>query len=162
LKRIDPYACYFTSNQSVIEHNYEEGTYIKGVKPYRSPKFIPIRPITWKIPQILWTTINEITIKKMSFSESEITLLKNVPSFEQQLSFENYKQRFDYLLYLEEIAQAIYIKKFNMFSAIMHESGEYLSLNVPGLAEKRPSLLIGDKVIVSFKWDSHNGKSFNV
>ena len=31
----------------------------------------------------------------------------------------------------------------------MNACGEFLSLQVPGLAEGRPSVLIGDKIVVS-------------
>ncbi|XP_014205092.1 probable RNA helicase armi [Copidosoma floridanum] len=140
------------NSQSLIPQEYEDGTYIKGIKPYKPAKFIAKRPVTWKIPPILWSTIEIIMQDKKTRSESEFALQEKVPCLNQALCFGNYKQRFDYLLYLEEIACIINMKKFKMDSAVLHRSQEYLSLNVPGLAERRPSLIIGDRVIVRFKW----------
>lgn len=38
--------------------------------------------------------------------------------------------------------------------------GGYLSLEIPGLAEKRPSLVVGDKVVVRKAWDNTNWQKF--
>ncbi|XP_058797499.1 probable RNA helicase armi [Phymastichus coffea] len=141
-----------------LPHVYEDGMYVKGVKPFTTARFIQERPMTWKIPDILWIIMNEIHEERMNQSEAEFILADRIPCLQQHLTAENYKQRFNYLLYLEEIAQIFNIRRFNMPSAIMHRSGEFLTLNVPGLAEKRPSLIIGDRILVSFKWDETNGQ----
>ncbi|OXU24496.1 hypothetical protein TSAR_010596 [Trichomalopsis sarcophagae] len=143
---------------SIIPRVYEEGMYIRGVKPYKVAKFIPVRPVTWKIPDVLWTVINKIKIEQKTHSEAVFALVEAVPCLHEPLSIRNYKKRFDYLLYLEEIEQTINMQKFDMKSATLHRSGEYLTLNVPGLAENRPSLILGDRVIVSFLWDSTGGE----
>lgn len=39
--------------------------------------------------------------------------------------------------------------QFDMARSTLSPRGEYLSLIVPGLAEKRPSLMVGDTVLVS-------------
>ncbi|XP_058797629.1 probable RNA helicase armi isoform X2 [Phymastichus coffea] len=146
------------NQRSVIPRVFEDGMYIRGMKPYRTAKFITMRPTTWKIPEILWTAINKIIQERKTHSEAEFILADRVPCLYQHLNIDNYKQRFDYLLYLEEIAQILDMRRFDMATAVMHRSGEFLVLNVPGLAEKRPSLIIGDRVIVSFKWDETNGQ----
>lgn len=51
------------------------------------------------------------------------------------------------------------MQPYNIESTIMRRCGEYLVMQVPGLAEKRPSLLTGDRAIVSFKWDKSQGMS---
>ena len=35
-----------------------------------------------------------------------------------------------------------------ILQALLNQCGQYLSLNVPGLAEGRPSIIVGDRVIL--------------
>ena len=84
-------------------------------------------------------------------------MMEKITIFKENLSFKNYKERFTYLLHLELLEQEHCLTRFNMPSAVMHHKGEYLSLKVPGLAEKRPSLIVNDKIVVSFAWDSTQG-----
>jgi hypothetical protein len=62
------------------------------------------------------------------------------------LSPENYAARFQQLLWLEERQMQRDIRHFDIDSAVLQPSGHggFLMLNVPGLAEKRPSVLRGD------------------
>ncbi|XP_051818480.1 RNA helicase Mov10l1-like [Antechinus flavipes] len=60
----------------------------------------------------------------------------------------NYKDKFSTLLWLEEIHAELEIREFYMSGVILKKNGNYLVLEVPGLAESRPSLYAGDKVIL--------------
>ncbi|ESO83649.1 hypothetical protein LOTGIDRAFT_222500 [Lottia gigantea] len=62
---------------------------------------------------------------------------------------DNYTHRFSALLHLEEIQDEIDIREFDLHRVCLRKTGEYLALEVPGLAEGRPSVLTGDKIILS-------------
>ncbi|GAB1598152.1 RNA helicase Mov10l1-like [Argonauta hians] len=72
-----------------------------------------------------------------------------LPILEKTLCYENYDSKFSTLLYLEEIQLDIDIRAFDLEQVCLNLVGEYLSLRVPGLAEGRPSVLVGDRVYLS-------------
>ncbi|XP_060083408.1 RNA helicase Mov10l1-like [Ylistrum balloti] len=76
------------------------------------------------------------------------------PVIEQDLVYENYTARFQALLHLEEIQMDIDIREFDLERVNFRPMREFLALKVPGLAEGRPSVLIGDKIIVTEPGDS--------
>lgn len=134
-------------------------TYIPGIKPYKPPAFIKVRSGTFKVPQYIWNAVlGTMQGGKKSQMECEMAVGDQIPCLMKPLSFQTYKERFHALLYLEEIAQTLNLQQYDMESAIMRRCEDYLVLQVPGLAEKRPSLLVGDRAIVSFQWDSSQGK----
>lgn len=55
----------------------------------------------------------------------------------------NYKEKFSTLLWLEEIHAEIELKEYNMSGVTLKRNGDLLVLEVPGLAESRPSLYAG-------------------
>lgn len=55
----------------------------------------------------------------------------------------NYKEKLSTLLWLEEIHAEIELKEYNMSGVALKRNGELLVLEVPGLAESRPSLYAG-------------------
>jgi helicase MOV-10 len=62
----------------------------------------------------------------------------------------NHGNIFQCLLWQEESQMDIDIRHYDMEKAVMKSvSGGYLALQVPGLAEKRPSLLKGDRLFVT-------------
>lgn len=128
-----------------------ETTCIPGVRPSKPPAFVKIRNGIFKIPRYIWNTVYDIMQNKLSPTEREIAIGNQLPCLQKELSFETYKDRFHILLFLEEISLIIHIQRYNMKSAILRRCGDYLMLKVPGLAEKRPSLMVGDKVVVSFQ-----------
>ncbi|XP_040322644.1 RNA helicase Mov10l1-like [Herpailurus yagouaroundi] len=60
----------------------------------------------------------------------------------------NYKEKFSTLLWLEEIHAEIELKEYNMSGVTLKRNGDLLVLEVPGLAESRPSLYAGDKLVL--------------
>ncbi|XP_053992701.1 probable RNA helicase armi isoform X1 [Hylaeus volcanicus] len=137
---------------------WSEAVYIPGVRPCKPPSFIRVRNLSFKVPQRYWDVISQCLNEGKSQTECVYDIGNAVPCLLNMLSFQSYKDRFHALLYLEEIAQTINIQQYNIESTIMRHCAEYLVMEVPGLAEKRPSLLVGDRAIVSFKWDSSQGK----
>lgn len=137
-----------------------EITYIPGIKPCRPPAFIKVRNGIFNVPRYIWDVILNNMKNDKSQIECEIALEDEIPCLLKQLTWDIYKERFHVLLYLEEIAQTLNIQQYDMENAVMRRHGEYLALNVPGLAEKRPSLLVGDRAVTSFQWDSSRGNIY--
>ncbi|XP_072026014.1 RNA helicase Mov10l1-like [Amphiura filiformis] len=72
------------------------------------------------------------------------------PELNQGLNMENFSIRCSALLHLEEVQMQIDMRQFDLEKVSMKPRlGEYLSLEVPGLAEGRPSVMVGDKIILS-------------
>lgn len=133
----------------------DESMYVPGIRPYKPSAFIKMRNGVFKVPHRFWDVVLNNLDK--SQVEYEIAVGNEIPCLLQRLCFETYKDRFHALLYLEEIDETFTMQQYDMENAVMKHCGDYLILEVLGLAEKRPSLLVGDKAIVSFKWDKHQG-----
>ncbi|NXR61185.1 SDE3 helicase, partial [Rhadina sibilatrix] len=63
---------------------------------------------------------------------------------EAPLQAENYQQKFQLLLHLEEIQMEVDIRRYDMQDVTMVQERGLLVLDVPGVAERRPSVLRGD------------------
>ncbi|XP_016372524.1 putative helicase mov-10-B.1 [Sinocyclocheilus rhinocerous] len=71
---------------------------------------------------------------------------------ESDLSFHNYMERFDLLLYLEEDQMRLDIKRYDKNDVSMvkdHENKRLLVLELPGVSENRPSVLRGDHLLLT-------------
>ncbi|XP_015114635.1 probable RNA helicase armi [Diachasma alloeum] len=135
----------------------DQENYVPGVRPYKPPNFMAVKQRTFKVPRRLWDVILSIVNERTPQREAEVSLAEEIPCLNEGLTIDNYRDRFHSLLYLEEISLSIDMQKYDMESAILRASDEFLALEVPGLSEKRPSLMIGDKAVVSFRWDSSRG-----
>ncbi|KAH9303784.1 hypothetical protein KI387_008188, partial [Taxus chinensis] len=83
---------------------------------------------------------------------------KNLPEvLKEGLSLETYSNYFSTLLYLEELKMQEDMSAYDMHDVTMSSSGEYLVLKVPGLSEKRPSLIYRDKIYVTDPIKKDNG-----
>ncbi|NWI87216.1 SDE3 helicase, partial [Pitta sordida] len=63
---------------------------------------------------------------------------------EAPLQADNYHSKFQLLLYLEEIQMEVDIRRYDMQDVTMVQDRGLLVLDVPGVAENRPSVLRGD------------------
>ncbi|XP_074833526.1 helicase MOV-10 isoform X1 [Carettochelys insculpta] len=73
-------------------------------------------------------------------------------SLAAELQFENYRQKFQLLLHLEELQMEVDIRRYDMEDAKMvkdPKNKKLLVLEVPGVAENRPSVLRGDHLFVT-------------
>ena len=61
---------------------------------------------------------------------------------------DRYSDKFSKLLHVEELQMKVDIAKYQMDSAKLTEERPHLTLDVPGLAENRPSLVRGDRLFV--------------
>ena len=74
------------------------------------------------------------------------------------LSQDNYEKFFHACLNLEELQMNRDIRTYDMDDAVFAVSGDrkYLTLDVPGLAENRPSVVYGDKIFATKTQDPQN------
>uniref|UniRef100_T1IMR9 RNA helicase n=1 Tax=Strigamia maritima TaxID=126957 RepID=T1IMR9_STRMM len=79
----------------------------------------------------------------------KIQLSTTISDFESKLAPSNYCRRLRNLLHLEEIQMQVDIRCFDMpdcTMSVVKQKQHMLQLEVPGLAESRPSLIRGDKI----------------
>ncbi|XP_071810041.1 RNA helicase Mov10l1-like isoform X1 [Asterias amurensis] len=115
------------------------GYFFPGVKPERNFNFNkPLKLPHYPVPRDL---------KACILHDGEVT--KVAPQLMQSLSLENFSRRFSALLHLEEIQMEQDMREFDLEKVSMRPRKEFLSLEVPGLAEGRPSVLTGDNIIVT-------------
>ena len=76
-------------------------------------------------------------------------LITMYPLLDEDLSMHNYPEKWHCLMHLEEAALLHRMRQYEMSGVVLREAGsKFLSLDVPGLAEKRPSLMLGDTAII--------------
>nr|KAF6398975.1 Mov10 like RISC complex RNA helicase 1 [Molossus molossus] len=97
------------------------------------PSFLPQYPIPDRLKKCV---------------EQKIDILTFQPLLAELLNMSNYKEKFSTLLWLEEIHAEMELREYNMSGVILRRSGDSLVLEVPGLAESRPSLYAGDKLVL--------------
>ncbi|KAM5335673.1 RNA helicase Mov10l1 [Glossophaga mutica] len=97
------------------------------------PSFLPQYPIPDRLKKCVGQKIDILTFQ---------------PLLAERLNMANYKEKFSTLLWLEEIHAEVELREHNMSGVTLKRSGDALVLEVPGLAEGRPSLYAGDKLVL--------------
>uniref|UniRef100_A0A8C5D6Z8 RNA helicase n=2 Tax=Gouania willdenowi TaxID=441366 RepID=A0A8C5D6Z8_GOUWI len=103
------------------------------------PSFLPHFPV----PQILRDCV-----------EAKRDVLVTHSQLGEVLSASNMHSRFSTLLWLEELSAERELREFSISGALLRKGATYLYLEVHGLAEGRPSLNIGDKILLKRQSDS--------
>ncbi|KAM7003512.1 RNA helicase Mov10l1-like [Tautogolabrus adspersus] len=99
----------------------------------RLPNFLPNYPV----PQALRDCV-----------EAQNDVLIAQPCLGEVLSPSNMLSRFSTLLWLEELHAERELREFTINGALLKKGAVYLHLEVLGLAEGRPSLYIGDRIVL--------------
>lgn len=122
----------------------EKHNFLPGNRVVKSPAFIQNRMKMYDIPR-------ELSNKYFEFLKDRKRCM-NIPadlvsrSISESLCFQNYEDRFHNLLYMEELSVILSLRDFDIVRANFIRNDEYLMLEVDNLSERRPSVLIGDRV----------------
>jgi len=152
-----------SNNQTVITNTNTnlQQPWKKPVAPTKSFFGKKLNTDVKKLPVFLPNKLGQYPVptnlRECMSSSRDVELL--IPELIELLNVSNYKKKFSTLLHIEEIQQEQEMRKFDLRNAILRRHGEYLSLEVPGLAEGRPSLLNGDTVIASYSHEDSSSSS---
>ncbi|KAL2093862.1 hypothetical protein ACEWY4_011174 [Coilia grayii] len=106
----------------------------------------PIRTSRRHLPNFLGNYPVPQALRDCVESKNDVLVVQ--PELGQPLSVANAQQRFSTLLWLEELHAERELREFSISGALLRKGAIHLHLEVPGLAEGRPSLFIGDKVLL--------------
>lgn len=132
--------------------------YVPGQKPFVLPKFIASKTQHYRVPKELLDMLYDIRARKIQPADAYQIIVGKIKCLTKPLSYLNYCDRFHNLLYMEQVANVMHIENYKMWNVYMQKKGEFLVLNVPGLPEKKPSLIVGDRAIIKFPWDNTQGE----
>ncbi|XP_063831408.1 putative helicase mov-10-B.1 [Ostrinia nubilalis] len=145
-------------------------TYKKSKSPYTNEEFkkttliksishVPYET-TYKIPKLLKIllprgledrALEGLQVPREMLEQLRLVLISTRAIFDEGITKDNYMIYFRHLLWWEEIISKINLRKYNMSSVKLQKEHKGYYLQVPGLAEKRPSLLRGDRVFITPK-----------
>lgn len=135
----------------------EKQFYLPGVKPDRAPAFIAVRLGNFPIPDKVWSAIlgdSEQTQYTSEYQKIIDRIEEKLPSLCQELNIHNYTDKWHNLVYMEEIQTNLNMRMYDRQKVFLIQCQEYLAFEVSGLAEQRPSLIKGDRVVVKDVWDT--------
>nr|XP_026489735.1 putative helicase mov-10-B.1 [Vanessa tameamea] len=135
---------YTSSNWEKADHFVESTTHVPYQVKYKIPKLLKI---------LLPRGLDEKALEELKESSENLMKLRKLlistrAIFDEGPTKNNYMLYFHHLLWWEEIISRINLRKYNMAGVQIEQRGDVFVLEVPGLAEKRPSLLRGDRVFI--------------
>lgn len=121
------------------KHNF-----LPGNKVVKSPAFVQNKMKIYDIPsEISDQFFKHIRNHRCSMYIPAQAISKSIA---ENLSLQNYEDRFHNLLYMEELSIIMALREFDINRTNFIRNDEYLMLEVNNLNERRPSVLIGDRV----------------
>ncbi|KAM3962461.1 putative helicase mov-10-B.1 [Aphomia sociella] len=149
--------------ETVSEHRYRKSHYTsqsweRAEHYIRSPTQVSNQN-TYKVPELLKKllprgleekALEGLILPPSKMEDMRIVLTTTRSIFDEGITKENYMIYFHHLLWWEECIARINLKNFNMTGVQLVRSpdGDGYLLEVEGLAEKRPSVLRGDKILI--------------
>lgn len=150
-KTVAQRSCFY-ANQVCADKNIV----VPGEFPFIKRRFLKHRLDGYDVP----TRLREIVLCSANRTDKVANLNNCYPFLNEPLTLENYKHRFGLLLHLEEIQCIISFRNFDRERAHFQRDGEFLSLHVEDLAERRPSIVIGDSIRATNPFLGADAKSF--
>lgn len=144
-------------NKQNFTSNSQQDT-LKGQRPILPPRFIQNKLLEYRVPQKLWDIVLSLAPGSHNALLTCEELRRAKPSL-RALSFNTYEDYFHTLIHLEEIASVLQMQNYNQEMACFIKNGDYLMLEIENLSERRPSLMIGDKIIAK---DPYNPNSLQL
>ncbi|XP_014367038.2 probable RNA helicase armi [Papilio machaon] len=132
---------------------------VPGEKTIKPPAFVSVKLGSFAIPEKIWDVVlgdSEQTIHSHDYSKILERLELYLPCLSKQLEAQNYMDKWHTLLYMEEIQININMRSYDIPKVFLIRCQEYLCVEINGLAEKRPSLIIGDRVLVKDIWQNNS------
>ncbi|VEN36259.1 unnamed protein product [Callosobruchus maculatus] len=123
------------------------GNLIKGQPLLNGSRFRTIRLPDYAVPKKLLSIVAKYDLKDYELLIEELKGVK--PSLYSNLSHTNYEEKFHTLLHFDEIEGLLAIQRYDQERACFIQNGEYLMLEIENLSERRPSIVIGDKIIAT-------------
>ncbi|KAF6757649.1 RNA helicase [Ephemerocybe angulata] len=160
---------YITRPLRAIVGDKADHEALKPVAPY-----VP-RQQTNRIPE---TTVIEgvappsYSLPLASIPPNLLAILRNTTSTAKQLeeikklfvptdfNSDTYARFFKNLLWIEEHRSEADLERYDMTDAPLSQWNQYYYLAIPGLAEKRPSVLVGDRILVQASSTPNPGQWF--
>ncbi|XP_018585332.1 RNA helicase Mov10l1 [Scleropages formosus] len=113
-------------------------TVLPGPSPARlSKRHLPNFLANYPVPKALRDSV-----------EAQRDVLLAQPQLTEPLSLSSMRPRFSALLWLEELEDEKELQELRLSCVFLRKGATYLHLEVPGLAEGRPRLIIGDRVLL--------------
>ncbi|KAF9003324.1 RNA helicase [Cyathus striatus] len=120
-----------------------ETNVVEGVRP---PSLNAI-PYVGSLPLAIIPKTLEVIISGQASLSEKLKQVKRV-SLPSVLDVETYGRHFKSLLWIEEYKMEHDLERYDITNAKLTKNATYFFLEVPGLAEKRPSVLVGDNILI--------------
>ena len=117
---------------------------VVGAKASKKRRVVRMRPLPKEEPT---RELVEVVAKR-----DDSNIKHFFPILDKQLSVKTYSEMFSALLKIEEAHIILNMRQFDMDCVCFRKEDGYLVLDVPGLAEGRPSLLPGDAIFCYPSW----------
>uniref|UniRef100_A0A7N6AM39 RNA helicase n=1 Tax=Anabas testudineus TaxID=64144 RepID=A0A7N6AM39_ANATE len=138
----------------------EEENLLQPTMPYTPSDACPVQTIpthvitvSRRLPNFLPNYPVPHALRDCVEAQSDVLVVQ--PCLGEVLTPSNMQARFSTLLWLEELHAERELREFTIYGALLRKGAVYLHLEVMGLSEGRPSLNVGDRIVLK-KPQSHD------